>query len=87
MSFTSQQLEREQYLIGRLGQHGANVDAGVTTPQIRMERMREAIAEVGPGIVIGRGKDRKPITYAQVFQQIYNQPYLPIERHESNDGV
>lgn len=68
-------LDHELYLAKRLGDHGAGVFTGLTDPAIRRERIRAAILEHGLELVIlGRGKDKKPESYAQVFERLYGEP-------------
>jgi hypothetical protein len=64
-------LNAEAWLVKRLGEHGAKVFDGDTTPEIRRQRIREVIIEQQlPSVVIGRSAGR-PETYRQVFERIY----------------
>ena len=68
-------LLNEQWLIRRLGLHGRQVDRGVTTTIERIARMREAIREVGPSVIVGHGKDGLPMNYEQAFERLYGVPF------------
>lgn len=84
-------LDKEWWLAKRLREHGARIFDGVTTPEVRKQRVREAIALVGSSVVVGRGKDRKPVTYQQAFEKLYDEPLIPPptkakERTEAEPG-
>lgn len=78
---------QELALAQRLGQLGHAVTAGDTTPQIRRDRFRAAIAEVGPSVVAGRGKDGKPITLGQCYERIYGTAFIAPDHHDNGEGV
>lgn len=68
-------LTRELWLAQRLRQHGAAVFEGVTDRDTRRERVRAAILAHGLAqVIVGRDRDRKPRTYAQLFEAIYGEP-------------
>jgi len=68
-------LSNEIWLANRLRQHGAAIFDGVTDPEARRERVRAAILAHGLAqVIVGRGQDRKPRTYAEVFEAIYGEP-------------
>lgn len=67
-------LDREMWLWKRLKEHGASIFDGVTDRALRKQRAREAINDVGALVVVGRGKDSKPKTYADVFREVYGEP-------------
>lgn len=66
-------LDREMWLWKRLREHGAAIFDGVTDRQMRKERAREAINQVGALVVAGRGKDRKPMTYKDLYEIVYGE--------------
>lgn len=68
--------EMEQFLSQRLRDHGGlHVEDGATTPEIRAQRMREAITAAGVAeVVIGRAPDGKAMRYRQAFQRCYGVP-------------
>lgn len=58
----------------RLAEHGVPlVTRGVTTAMERRERIRQGIVDNGlSAVIVGRNpKDRKPETYAQLFERVY----------------
>lgn len=68
-----QQMDREVWLARRLGQFG-HVFAGVTDPDLRKQRSREAIREGALETAIaGRGKDGRPRTFAEIFTDVYGE--------------
>lgn len=73
-------LEHEMWLANRLRLHG-EIFAGVTTSEIRKQRVREAIERLGTEVVVGRGKDRQPVTYRQAFETLYGEPLRPTPKH------
>lgn len=70
-SAAMQELLSEQWMIRRLGQHGANIDIGLTTLDIRRERMREAIQQVGPQVIVGRTGEGKSMSYAEAYEKLW----------------
>lgn len=79
---------QELALAQRLHQLGAQgVITGDTTPQIRMDRTRAAIAKVGQTVIAGRGKDGKPLTLAQCWERIYGTAYIAPDHHDNGEGV
>lgn len=64
----------ELWLVKRLGQHGSAILEGVTTPEDRRARIRNSIISHGlAAVIVGRGKDRQPQTYAQAFERLYGE--------------
>jgi hypothetical protein len=64
----------ELWLGKRLTEHGVPlVTRGVTTANERRERIRQGIVDNGlSAVIVGRNpKDRKPETYAQLFERVY----------------
>lgn len=77
-------LTRELWLARRLREHGAAVFEGVTDRDTRRERARAAILAHGLAqVIVGRGRDRKPCTYAEAFVRVYGEPLEPSHRQES----
>lgn len=71
------ELAREIWLARRLRDHGARIFDGVTDRDVRRERFRAAILAHGlEHVVIGRDKDRKPVTYAQAFERLFGEPLV-----------
>ena len=70
------ELHHELWLAQRLQRHGVAVFAGDTTPAVRRERMRAAILEHCLSAVIAGSRQRKPETYAQVFERLYGEPLV-----------
>ncbi len=62
------------WFVERLKVHGVNVFDGVTTFELRRQRIREAILQAGFGDVICAKLNRKPVTYAQAFERAYGTP-------------
>lgn len=67
-------LRAELWLIKRLGEHGVKITDGVTTPEIRKQRARRAIQVAKLDQTIVGVIEKKPLTYAQVFQHMYGEP-------------
>lgn len=67
-------LDGEMYIAKRLREHGVGVFEGLTTAEQRKQRVREAINAAGPAVIIGRGKDRRTMTYAEAFEALYGEP-------------
>jgi len=66
--------DAEAWLAKRLGEHGFN--EGLTTVELRRERLREAIYKIGPLVIVGRNpKTGKAETYAQAFERLYGVPF------------
>ncbi len=65
----------EAWLAKRLLEHcGVDVFTGTTNRDVRRERIRTAILERGlANVVLGRGADKKPETYSQIFQRLFGQ--------------
>jgi hypothetical protein len=74
MRETLQLLDRELWLAQRLAQHGIELMRGDTTIESRRQHARDAIGRVGASTIAAAGKDRKPRTYAQAFEWVYEQP-------------
>ena len=74
-------LYNEQWLLRRLREQGAGtLDAGDTTPEERRERVRQAILTHGlTSVIIGRGKDGKPMLWPQAFEALYGVPFAAQE--------
>jgi len=69
------ELDRELWLARRLREHGAAVFEGVTDREIRRHRARAAILAHGLAqVIVGRDRDRRPVTYAEVFSRVYGEP-------------
>lgn len=65
----------EAYLERRLGEHGARIEEGLTDAAIRKARMRAAITTAGlADVVIGKGRDGKPMLYREAFAHVYGEP-------------
>lgn len=59
----------DAWLCRRLAEHGAPVAPGSEPLQVRV---RHAIACAGlEAVIVGRGRDRKPFTYAQALERLY----------------
>lgn len=59
----------EAWLCRRLAEHRSPVAPGLEPLEVRL---RQAIASAGLEVVIaGRGRDRKPFTYAQALERLY----------------
>ena len=77
---TQDGVKAELWLAKRLAQHSALTDpegifAGVSDPATRKERIRAAIHAKALGSVIAaRGRDGKPVTYAEAFERLYGEP-------------
>lgn len=70
----TERLAVELWVGKRLAEHGVPfVTLGVTTEAERRERIRRGIVDNGlVGVIVGRNpKDRKPETYAQLFERVY----------------
>lgn len=67
-------LRAELWLIKRLGEHGVKITDGVTTPEIRKARARQAIVDAKLDQAIVGKIENKPMTYAQVFEHMYGEP-------------
>jgi hypothetical protein len=90
-SLDMQFFDKEQWLIQKLGKYGMSIDEGVTDRDIRRERMREAIAQIGPQTSAGKGKDGEPLSYSDLFERLYKTSYSSsstsdIEELESRDS-
>lgn len=48
--------------------------AGVTTTETRRDRLKVVLLERGLTESIAGSRDRKPITWRALFQQLYNEP-------------
>lgn len=77
------ELRHELWLGARLERHGVSVFAGDTTVEQRRDRVRAAILEHGLETVIAGSRDRKPETYAQVFERLYGEPLTGTKRKSS----
>lgn len=71
-------LYTEQWLMRRLQDHGCGMlDEGVTTAEERKQRVAQAIQEHGlEHVVLGRGKDGKPLNYGEAFARLYGEVAL-----------
>lgn len=78
-------LNAEAWLAKRLGEHGAGVFTGLTDPDIRRERIREAITANLLELVIIGATDRKPETYEQAFERVYGEPLKATKRKARTD--
>lgn len=70
---STQTLAGEMYLASRLKDHGRQVFDGDTTPEVRKQRIREAIERVGAEVIIGRARNRRPMTYRECFAAVYGE--------------
>lgn len=77
------ELDNEMWLANRIRAHGIFIFEGVTTPEIRKQRMRDAINKIGSEVVVGRGKDRKPVSYARAFEHLYGESLVPPPTHRA----
>lgn len=69
-----ERLRAEEVLIGRLGDHGADIEDGLTDFDLRRERLRAVINQHDLGqVIVGRGTDGKSITYRRLFRHIYGE--------------
>lgn len=75
----TQELLSELWMAKRLGQHGAHIQTGLTTPDIRRERMRAAIQQVGPQVIAGRDSSGKSLSYCEAFEKLYRVPFASVE--------
>jgi hypothetical protein len=68
-------LDAEMWFVKRLRELGRNVFSGDTTPEIRKERIREAIIEGNLDLaIIGKGRGGKPETFEDCFVRLFNEP-------------
>lgn len=84
---TAATLDQECWFAKRLREHGAGwILAGDTTAAVRRERVRAAILKhrLEP-VIIGRGRDGKPMTYEQAFERLYGQS-LHVEQPEGTNA-
>lgn len=66
-------VKHEAWLARRLWDHGVrDVFAGITTPEVRLERMRSAILSNNLADVIVGNRDGKPETYGECFARLYS---------------
>lgn len=87
-TWSLERTHQEQLLAQRLLQLGVDPQiTGDTTPEIRRDRFRAAIHKTGSSAIAGRGRDGKPVTFAQAFELIYSEAFVPPEMHENADGV
>jgi hypothetical protein len=71
------EFDGEMYLVSRLKVHDPSsmkVFAGITDAALKKQRMREVIQKVGPSVIVGRDKDRRPISYGAAFEALYGEP-------------
>lgn len=75
-SFSFEELDREAWIVKRLGEHGVQVFGGTTTREMRAQRIRNAILDSGLDCtLIGRrGESVKAETYAQIFERHFGEP-------------
>jgi hypothetical protein len=73
----------ECFLLRRLQDHHAPVFVmDAPTPE-RIERYRTKIIEAGlDAVIVGRAPDKRPETYAQLFERLFNEPLQPKPRRE-----
>jgi len=77
-------LDRELWLARRLRQHGAAVFDGVTDRDTRRERARAAILAHGLAqVIVGRDRDRRPVSYGEAFSRVYGEPLEPKISHSA----
>ena len=70
----------EAWLIYRLGKLAKHIEDGVTTPEIRRDRLRALlIRERLEMAIAGRGEGGKPETFARVFERIFGEPLITEE--------
>lgn len=87
-TWSLERTQQELALAQRLAQLGADsIVTGDTTPQIRMDRFRAAIAKVGETVIAGRGRDGKTVTVAQCWERIYGTKFIAPNHHDNGEGV
>lgn len=75
----------EDWLLERLKHHGVDLYTG-SFPTFR-DRIGHAIVTYQlASVVAGRGADRKPETYAQVFERIYGIPLPSVPRGTQHEA-
>jgi hypothetical protein len=73
----------EYYFFLILGEAGSAVIAGITTPEIRRERIREAILATGRAEeVLSASKKGLVETFAERWSRFYGMPFYPIEEDQ-----
>lgn len=66
----------EDYFVRELGSAGSATIAGVTTPEIRRDRIRQAIIDTGRvNDDLLASKDGKSETFAQRWERFYGLPF------------
>lgn len=80
--FTFKDFDIEQWFVKRLHDHRRKIDAGITDPDERRERIRYQIIEGKLDCtIIGRHPTtKKSETYAQAFERFYGEPLEPKPR-------
>lgn len=67
-------MDGELWLAQRFRDHAhVEVFDGVTDPQVRMQRCREAIKQHGLEVVIVGSKKGKPVNWRQAFESLYGE--------------
>lgn len=78
----------ERWLADRLWNNGrdvnANLFAGRTTPEIRRDRIRARIIELGWQQRRAGYAGDEPETFAEVFERLYGVPLLPTNEDKTN---
>lgn len=67
-------IQGELWFAHRLKQLGRGVFTGDTTPEIRKQRIREAIIEGDLDVVIIGRRNGKPETFEDCFARLYGEP-------------
>ena len=75
--YTSARMREESIFTARLGKHGTRVWTGLTTPEIRRERIREAIVQNGLAARRFSKPGEKIETFTQHFEQFFGEPLIP----------
>lgn len=77
--FTFKDFDVEQFFVRRLHDHRRKIDAGITDPDERRERIRFAIIEghLDCAIIGRHPRTKKPETYGQCFERHYGEPLEP----------
>jgi hypothetical protein len=86
-TWSLQRTAQELALAERLGELGADVHTGVTSPQIRSDRFRAAIAKIGAMTIAGLGPNGKPITFGAAYAAIYGTEFVAPDHHDNGEGV
>ena len=74
----------ECYLLRRLAEHHAAVFVMDAPRDERIVRYRTKILEHGlDAVIIGRAPTKRPETYAQAFERLFNEPLQPKRKGRS----